>query len=85
MIKARKRDIAKLEALSGELSAGMATVLSDQYAIMRRTTLTSSDVFTSSYYPNDKFSNIDKQIGNAFVPMFTAIRELAELLSGTNN
>ena len=81
MIKARKRDIARLQDLSRGISKGLDTLMTDTYAIMKRSNMSSSDMFTASYYPNDRYCKITKEIGNELVPMFTAIRELAKLLT----
>lgn len=80
-MKLGKRDKARLQDLSRGISGGLDKLLSDNYAIMRRSKMSSPDVFTSSYYPNDRYARITKEIGNDLVPMFTAIRELVKLLA----
>ncbi len=81
MIKARKHDIAKLENISSTLNHGLDLLMSDKYQLMTPSTLTSSDVFTASYYPNERYNKIQKQYGHELCCMFTAIRDLQKLLS----
>ena len=81
MIKARKHDIAQLERISSELNHGLDLLMSDKYQIMTPSGLSSSDVFTASFYPNERYNKIAKQYGNDLCCMFTAIRDLSKLLN----
>ncbi len=82
MIKARKQDIKTLERISSELSHGLDVLMSDKYQLMTPSKLTSTDVFTASFYPNERYNKIAKQYGNELCCMFTAIRDLSKLLNG---
>ena len=77
----KKRDLSRLQDLSNELERGLSLLMADDYSIMKRSSLTSSDMFTSSYYPNDKYARIAKDYGNDLVPMFTAIKSISKLLN----
>jgi len=83
MIKTNKRDLIRLQDLSRGITHGLETLMSDKYAIMKRSNMSSTDIFTSSYYPNDRYCKITKEIGNELVTMFTAIKELAKLVFDT--
>ena len=80
MIKTSKRDALKLQGLINEIESGLNKLMGDDYAIMRRSKMSSSDVFTAPYYPNQRYSQISKQYGNDLVPMFSAIHALAKLI-----
>lgn len=81
MIKASKKDTTRLKDLSAGISRGLDILMSDKYAIMKRSNMASTDIFRASFYPDDSYVKIEKQIGNELVPMFTAIKELAKLLT----
>jgi hypothetical protein len=82
MIKARKHDIAQLERISSELNHGLELLMSDKYQIMTHSKLSSTDVFTASFYPNERYNKIQKQYGNELCCMWTAIRDLNKMLKG---
>lgn len=83
MIKTNKRDLARLQDLSRGITQGLKALMSDKYAIMKRSNMSSTDIFTASFYPGDSYCRITKEIGNELVPMFTAIKELAKLVLDT--
>ena len=83
MIKTNKRDLAKLQDLSRGITQGLEILMSEKYAIMKRSNMSSTDIFTANFYPNDHYCKITKEIGNELVPMFTAIKELAKLVIDT--
>ena len=80
MIKANKKDIKRLRELSAELNRGLALLMSNEYQIMKPSNLSSSDIFTASFYPGENYHKITKECGNNLVPMFSAIKGLSELL-----
>lgn len=82
MIKARKQDIKTLERISSELTHGLDLLMSDKYQLMTPSKLTSSDVFTASFYPDERYNKIAKAYGHELCCMFTAIRDLSNLLKG---
>jgi hypothetical protein len=83
MIKARKRDIEQLNAISLDLLRGLNTLMSDRYELASPTSGTSTDIFTAPYYPDKRYAIINKHIGHELVPMFTAINRLHNLLNTT--
>ena len=81
MIKARKRDIKALRELSADIDRGVKLLLSNRYELMRPTSSSSTDIFTASYYPGERYTKVRKEYGNDLVPMFTAVDKLVKVLS----
>jgi len=72
---------SRVEELSREISRGLG-ILMKKYELMKETTSSSTNIFTSEYYPGERYTKITKEVGNDLVPMFTAIRELESLTTG---
>ena len=81
--KKPKINIDQIKDLVFGANQGLNILLSDKYQIMKPVgNMGSTDVFTASYYPDEKYMKIEKEIGNPLVPMFTAIRKLQKIVTG---
>lgn len=58
------REKRVLEKATQDLDRVIEFINSDKTSVMRAFDLHSSDVFTSSYYPNEKWFKINKEAGS---------------------
>jgi hypothetical protein len=81
-----KKDRRQLEYILSDLKRGIAFVMKDDTALMRKHNLSSCDYFSSDYpdYANQKWSPIEKRAGNDFVIAISAMNRLESLLSQEN-
>lgn len=80
-MKLLKRDRTRLLQVLTKLKRAEAFILSDRTAIMRQHNLSSTDIFTAPYYPDEKYVKITKDIGSDLVSLFTGIRDLENILT----
>ena len=79
-MKLRVKDRKELNYILSKARIGLDFLNSDRVAIMVKSNLSSSDMFRSSYYPNDSYTRITKEIGSDFVSLHAAIIKLEEML-----
>ena len=62
------------------LESAISFIMDEKTAIMRDSSMTSSDVFTSSFYHGERYSKITKEIGSNLAQLFTAREMLRKLI-----
>jgi hypothetical protein len=67
MSKLSKKDKSELEIILRNIQRGLRFIQSDETEIMRKTKMQSSDVFTSEYYPGERYGKSNKQCGSDLV------------------
>jgi hypothetical protein len=80
-MKLRKKDRHRLESILAKLKRGREYVMAESTALMRRTSLTSADVFTAPYFPGQAYHSVAKDIGSEWTLALTAIHELERALA----
>jgi hypothetical protein len=80
-MKLRKKDRIRLEGLAADLQRGINFILDPNTAIMRKSNLSSTDMFTAPYYQGERYSKIAKELGNEFVVALSALRQLKQALA----
>ena len=78
-----KRDRILLEDILERLKRAECFILSNNTAVMRVSSMTSTDVFTASYYPTERYSKITKEYGSELALLFTGIKNLENALDQT--
>ena len=81
-VKVSQRDRRRLEAVLSDAKRGLAFLMADDTAVMRKSSLSSSDTFSAPFYPGVKYSQIAKDIGSELVLLQTAIRKLESAIYG---
>jgi transketolase N-terminal domain/subunit len=82
-VKLRKKDRVRLERIAAQVKRGIDYLLDDKTAIMRESSMSSTDVFTASYYVDKRYSMIHKQMGSEFVLALTGLQHLLQALEET--
>lgn len=83
MKRLRKQDQEELHRILVDLERARDFVMSQEVALMKRTNMTSADVFRSPCYPGEWYSRIDREIGSPWTVGLTAIRRLRRALEET--
>lgn len=80
-MKLLKRDRTRLELIMREAQEGIDFIMDKDTAIMRSSKLSSSDVFTASYYKGEAYNKIMKEAGSKLCFVFNAFESLKKALS----
>jgi hypothetical protein len=72
----KQKDIQRIKDISAELNNGLSLLMTDDYAIMHKTSLISMDIFTANYYPTERWAKILSELLN---PCEVKDNELSEI------
>jgi hypothetical protein len=75
-----KKDIKILTEILSKLNDSQNYIMREEISIMKQTNLSSTDIFTSAYYPNEKFCKINKEIGSMFCLGMTGTKNLQSFI-----
>jgi hypothetical protein len=67
MARLTKKDKGELEIVLRNVQRALRFIMSDDTAVMRRSNMSSADMFTSEYYPGEKYGKTTKEIGSDLV------------------
>lgn len=84
-MKLTKKALHELNETLNQLNTGISFILDQNTAIMRKTTLTSADRFTSSLYPDVAFMSVNKEIGSNLALLYSAKSRLERFISKGGN
>lgn len=67
MSKLSKKDKNELNIALKNMQRALNFIMSEDTAIMRKTSMSSTDVFTASYYPGERYGKTTKECGSDLV------------------
>jgi len=76
-----KKTWNKLDSILSDLDQGIKFLLEEKTTVLRESTRQSDDFFSSAFYPNKKYYQIDKEIGSRLCYLYTAKATLTQLLN----